>query len=70
MPQRAGWTAFVWALLSGLGIPIVLSRCGGHCGSCGQCAPLIASIPVMLIVLARRRAWSLVKRLLASVLPK
>jgi hypothetical protein len=44
------------ALLSGLGVPVVLSRCGGNCGSCGNCAPLFASIPVMLMVLGWRRA--------------
>lgn len=54
-----GRMGFLWALLSGLGIPLVLSRCGGNCGTCGQCAPLIVSIPVMVMVLASRRAGAL-----------
>jgi len=61
-----GWTGFVWALLSGLGIPMVLSRCGGNCGSCGNCAPLIASIPVIIMALVWRRAGVLLKRFLIS----
>ena len=62
--------SFLWALLSGLGVPMILSRCGGSCGSCGQCAPVIASIPLIAVVLARRRGRALVKRLLGSLLPR
>jgi hypothetical protein len=70
MARIDGRMTFLWAFASGLGIPVVLSRCSGNCGVCGYCLPVTASIPVMAMLLVWSRAQAFVRRVLGGPRPE